>query len=93
MFRPLVTPVVARTKEREFGFIQRFHAAYLRFRPLLKTALTAIIGQLPLLYGSGSGDIQRPLAVGGNGRPGGFQSADSGGLAIAVHSGESAHAP
>ncbi len=36
----------------------------LRFRPLLMTALTAFIGQLPLLYASGSGaDVQRPLAV------------------------------
>ncbi len=36
----------------------------LRFRPLLMTALTAFIGQAPLLYASGSGaDIQRPLAV------------------------------
>ena len=36
----------------------------LRFRPLLMTALTAFIGQLPLIYATGSGaDIQRPLAV------------------------------
>ena len=36
----------------------------LRFRPLLMTALTTFIGQLPLLYATGSGaDIQRPLAV------------------------------
>jgi heavy metal efflux system protein len=36
----------------------------LRFRPLLMTALTAFIGQAPLLYAKGSGaDIQRPLAV------------------------------
>jgi cobalt-zinc-cadmium resistance protein CzcA len=36
----------------------------LRFRPLLMTALTAFIGQLPLLYATGSGaDIQKPLAV------------------------------
>ncbi len=36
----------------------------LRFRPLLMTALTTFIGQLPLLYAAGSGaDIQRPLAV------------------------------
>jgi cobalt-zinc-cadmium resistance protein CzcA len=36
----------------------------LRFRPLLMTALTAFIGQLPMLYATGSGaDIQRPLAV------------------------------
>ncbi len=36
----------------------------LRFRPLLMTALTAFIGQAPLLYATGSGaDIQRPLAV------------------------------
>jgi cobalt-zinc-cadmium resistance protein CzcA len=37
---------------------------YLRFRPLLMTALCSFIGQLPLLYSTGSGaDIQRPLAV------------------------------
>jgi cobalt-zinc-cadmium resistance protein CzcA len=36
----------------------------LRFRPLMMTALTAFIGQLPLLYATGSGaDIQKPLAV------------------------------
>ncbi len=36
----------------------------LRFRPLLMTALTSLIGYLPLLYASGPGaDIQRPLAV------------------------------
>jgi len=36
----------------------------LRFRPLLMTALTAFIGQLPMLYATGSGaDIQKPLAV------------------------------
>jgi heavy metal efflux system protein len=36
----------------------------LRFRPLLMTALCAFIGQLPILYATGSGaDIQRPLAV------------------------------
>jgi cobalt-zinc-cadmium resistance protein CzcA len=36
----------------------------LRFRPLLMTAFTAFIGQLPLLYATGSGaDIQKPLAV------------------------------
>jgi len=36
----------------------------LRFRPLLMTALTAFIGQSPMLYATGSGaDIQRPLAV------------------------------
>jgi heavy metal efflux system protein len=36
----------------------------LRFRPLLMTALTSFIGQLPLLYTTGAGaDIQKPLAV------------------------------
>jgi cobalt-zinc-cadmium resistance protein CzcA len=36
----------------------------LRFRPLMMTALTAFIGQLPMLYASGSGaDVQKPLAV------------------------------
>jgi cobalt-zinc-cadmium resistance protein CzcA len=36
----------------------------LRFRPLLMTALTAFIGQAPMLSATGSGaDIQRPLAV------------------------------
>jgi cobalt-zinc-cadmium resistance protein CzcA len=36
----------------------------LRFRPLLMTALTSFIGQLPMLYATGSGaDIQKPLAV------------------------------
>jgi cobalt-zinc-cadmium resistance protein CzcA len=36
----------------------------LRLRPLLMTALTAFIGQAPLLFATGSGaDIQRPLAV------------------------------
>ncbi len=36
----------------------------LRFRPLVMTALTAFIGQAPMLVATGSGaDIQRPLAV------------------------------
>jgi len=36
----------------------------LRFRPLMMTALTAFLGQAPLLFATGSGaDIQRPLAV------------------------------
>ncbi|HJX32346.1 MAG TPA: CusA/CzcA family heavy metal efflux RND transporter [Thermodesulfobacteriota bacterium] len=36
----------------------------LRFRPLLMTALTAFIGQVPMLFAAGSGaDIQKPLAV------------------------------
>jgi cobalt-zinc-cadmium resistance protein CzcA len=36
----------------------------LRFRPLLMTALTAFIGQAPMLTAAGSGaDIQKPLAV------------------------------
>jgi len=36
----------------------------LRFRPLLMTALTAFIGQVPMLFATGSGaDIQKPLAV------------------------------
>jgi cobalt-zinc-cadmium resistance protein CzcA len=40
----------------------------LRFRPLLMTALTTFIGNLPMLYATGSGaDVQRPLAVVVNG--------------------------
>jgi cobalt-zinc-cadmium resistance protein CzcA len=36
----------------------------LRFRSLLMTALTGLIGHLPMLYAKGaSGDIQKPLAV------------------------------
>jgi heavy metal efflux system protein len=36
----------------------------LRLRPLLMTAMAAVLGVLPLIYGSGSGsEIQRPLAT------------------------------
>jgi cobalt-zinc-cadmium resistance protein CzcA len=36
----------------------------LRFKPLFMTALVSFIGQLPMVYATGSGsDIQRPLAV------------------------------
>jgi cobalt-zinc-cadmium resistance protein CzcA len=36
----------------------------LRFRPLLMTALTTLMGLLPLIYATGSGsEIQRPLAI------------------------------
>jgi cobalt-zinc-cadmium resistance protein CzcA len=39
-------------------------ACDLRFRPLLMTALTTLLGLTPLIYATGSGsDIQRPLAA------------------------------
>lgn len=39
-------------------------ACELRFRALLMTAMAAVLGVLPLVYGSGSGsEIQRPLAT------------------------------
>jgi len=40
------------------------HGCELRFRPLLMTALTTLLGLLPLIYATGSGsEIQRPLAT------------------------------
>ena len=40
------------------------HGCELRFRALLMTAMTSVLGVLPLIYASGSGsEIQRPLAA------------------------------
>jgi cobalt-zinc-cadmium resistance protein CzcA len=40
------------------------HGCELRFRPLLMTALTTVLGLLPLIYATGNGsEIQRPLAA------------------------------
>jgi len=52
-------------RQRGMGVLETVRTGCgLRFRPLLMTALTAFVGQLPLLYATGSGaDIQRPLAV------------------------------
>jgi cobalt-zinc-cadmium resistance protein CzcA len=52
-------------RQRGVPILETLHeGCSLRFRPLLMTALTTFIGQLPLLYATGSGaDIQKPLAV------------------------------
>jgi cobalt-zinc-cadmium resistance protein CzcA len=52
-------------RERGLGIAETVReGCNLRFRPLLMTALVSFIGQLPMLYATGSGaDIQRPLAV------------------------------
>lgn len=39
-------------------------AALLRFRPIMMTTLTALLGSLPLALGSGAGsELRRPLGI------------------------------
>jgi multidrug efflux pump len=53
--------------ERTLGMSPRdaiFKACLLRFRPILMTTLAALLGALPLAFGSGLGsELRRPLGV------------------------------
>jgi multidrug efflux pump subunit AcrB len=41
-----------------------YHAALLRFRPIMMTTMAALLGALPLALGSGAGsELRRPLGV------------------------------
>lgn len=61
---PVIETAVAGRQATTFIEDQRRLAVVVRVRPLLMTALTAFLGQAPLLFATGSGaDIQRPLAV------------------------------
>jgi multidrug efflux pump len=53
--------------EREQGkttYESIFEACMLRFRPILMTTMAAIMGALPLAFGSGTGsELRRPLGI------------------------------
>jgi multidrug efflux pump len=53
--------------EREHGkttYESIFEACMLRFRPILMTTMAAIMGALPLAFGSGTGsELRRPLGI------------------------------
>jgi multidrug efflux pump len=53
--------------EREQGMSPRdaiYHAALLRFRPILMTTMAALLGALPLMLGTGTGsELRRPLGI------------------------------
>ena len=53
--------------EREEGKVPRtsiFEACMLRFRPILMTTMAALMGALPLAFGTGTGsELRRPLGI------------------------------
>ena len=53
--------------EREHGMSPRdaiYHAALLRFRPILMTTMAALLGALPLMLGTGTGsELRHPLGI------------------------------
>jgi multidrug efflux pump len=53
--------------EREQGMSPRdaiYHAALLRFRPILMTTMAALLGALPLMLGTGTGsELRHPLGI------------------------------
>jgi multidrug efflux pump len=53
--------------EREGGMNSRdaiYHAAVVRFRPIIMTTTAALLGALPLCFGSGEGsELRQPLGI------------------------------
>jgi len=53
--------------EREQGLAPReaiYQACLLRFRPILMTTMAALLGALPLMFGTGMGaELRRPLGI------------------------------
>jgi multidrug efflux pump len=56
--------LMAEREEGKSTYESIFEACMLRFRPILMTTMAAIMGALPLAFGSGTGsELRRPLGI------------------------------
>jgi multidrug efflux pump len=56
--------LMAEREEGKSTYDSIFEACMLRFRPILMTTMAAIMGALPLAFGSGTGsELRRPLGI------------------------------